>query len=326
MMRKEGKVVLYTTLPPHRLRHFLDAVPPELALEVVDASAPEEVRLKAGEEADVIIPAYMDLPPSFLDRCRRLKLVQLVSAGYDRLDLPAFLERGIPVANNGGANAPAVAEHTLGLILMVLRRLHRLWQNARSGRWREGLQGLEFTELTGKTVGIVGLGRIGRQVAKRLLGFDTTTLYHDIVPAPPEVERDLRVRRVPFEELLERSDIVTLHIPLTRSTRHLIGERELARMKEGAVLINTSRGPVVDEGALYRALAEGRLAGAGLDVFEEEPTPPDNPLLRLETVVATPHLAGTSHETWARTARFVFQNALRAVRGEPVESRVVPYD
>lgn len=325
-MRKEGKVVLYTTLPPHRLRPFLEAVPPELALEVVDARAPEEVRLKAGEEADVIVPAYMDLPPSFLDRCRRLKLVQLVSAGYDRLDLAAFAERGIAVANNGGANAPAVAEHTLGLILMVLRRLHRLWENARSGRWREGLQGLECTELAGKTVGIVGLGRIGRQVAKRLLGFDTLTLYHDIVPAPPEVERELRVRRVSLEELLERSDIVTLHVPLTPSTRRLIGERELARMKEGAVLINTGRGPVVDEEALYRALVEGRLAGAGLDVFAQEPTPPDNPLLRLENVVATPHLAGTSRETWVRTARFVFQNALRAVRGQPVESRVVPYE
>ena len=145
------------------------------------------------------------------------------------------------------------------------------------------------TELTGKTVGIVGLGHIGQNVAQRLRGFDTTTLYHNRRTFPPSLEQQLNVQKVPLDRLLSSSDIVTLHVPETHSTRGMISHRELSLMKPTAVLINTCRGPVVDEAALYQALKEGRIAAAGLDRLEEEPTPRDNPLLDMENVVITPH-------------------------------------
>ena len=183
-----------------------------------------------------------------------------------------------------------------------------------------------MVEITNKTVGIVGLGRIGKHVAKRLKGFDTVTIYYDILDMPVEVQRELNAEPVSLEELLDRSDIVTLHVPLTRKTRGMIGERELEMMKPAAYLISTCRGPVVDEKALYWALMNGRIAGAGLDVMEQEPTPVDNPLFELDNVVITPHTAGFSHETNLRAAEFAYSNIVRVIAGKPPESLITPDD
>jgi len=301
--------------------------PPDFEVVLVDNNLSDAEKIPLCKEADAIITVPADVSTELLAHCPKVKLIQTLSAGYDRLDVRAIGEMGIPIANNGGANAIAVAEQTIALMISVNKGMMRQWQNAaKERRWRQGLTGLHLVEVTGKTVGIVGLGRVGKQVAKRLKGFDTRTIYYDIVEIPRGVQRELNAQPVTFEELLRQSDIVTLHVPLTRLTRGMIGERELEMMKSTAVLINACRGPVVNEKALYRALRAGRIAGAGLDVLEEEPTPVDNPLFQLDNVVITPHLAGWSDETNLRAAEFAFANIRRVLAGQPPESLVTPED
>ena len=218
-----------------------------------------------------------------------------------------------------------VAEHAIALMINVGKRMMLQWDSTTKNRqWRAGLYLNDLTELTEKTVGIVGLGRIGKQVAKRLTGFDTRTIYHDIVEMPWDVQRELKAEPVPFDDLLRESDIVTLHVPLTRRSRGMMSDREFGMMKPTAYLINTCRGSVVDEAALYRALKDGQISGAGLDVLEEEPTPPDNPLLDLDNVVITPHMATSSQESRLRTAVFAWGNIMRVLSGETAESLVTP--
>jgi phosphoglycerate dehydrogenase-like enzyme len=182
--------------------------------------------------------------------------------------------------------------------------------------WRGLVQEDKMTELTGSTVGLVGLGRIGREVAQRLKGWNVQLLYSDVFPAPDEVEQELGARHVSLTELLGDADIVSLHVPLCDETYHLIGERELRLMKPTAMLINTCRGPVVDQSALCEALQEGHLAGAGLDVFEAEPVEASNPLLDMQNVVVTPHVAGATLERIRRVNAFALENVKRVLRGD----------
>ena len=246
----------------------------------------------------------------------KLKLVQLLSAGYDRADLAAARRAGIPVANNGGANAVAVSEHALMLMLAVSRRLP--WQHASvgAGRWR-GNETPNVRELRGRTLGIVGLGTIGKKTARLANAFGMTVRYYDVARLTEDAEDALDVRFRLLEELLRTSDVVSLHVPLNRTTRHLIGAREIALLEPDAVLVNTSRGPVVDEAALAAALAAGRIAGAGLDVFDREPPDPANPLFALDNVVLTAHLAGPTLESSTARLRNAFDNVERVERGEP---------
>ena len=245
----------------------------------------------------------------------RLKLVQLVSAGFEHMPLDLLADLSIPLANNGGTNSIDVAEHTFALILSIYRRLTEMDRNVRNDGWKEIDSGMTTFTVQGKTVGIVGLGHIGKEVAKRLIPFGAQALYFDPFPVPEEIERSLQVERVPLDELLERSDIVTLHVPLNDQTRHLIGAAELARMKSNAILINTCRGPVVDESALIQALDSGAIRAAGLDVLRDEPTDPDNPILQFENVIFTPHIAGVTYDTWKRRGQFIFENLQRVWAG-----------
>jgi phosphoglycerate dehydrogenase-like enzyme len=252
----------------------------------------------------------------FYQAAPRLKLVQLISAGYDRLDVEAARKAGVPVANNGGANSVAVAEATLLLMMAVMKKL--VWQhnNVVRGLWRVGdFAATRLFELAGKTVGIVGLGTIGKKVARRVKAFDTQVLYHDIVRLTEDQEDALGVRFALLPELLRVSDVVTLHVPLNDVTRGMIGDAQLALMKPSAVLINTCRGPVVDEDALHRALTSRRIAGAGLDVMTEEPPRKDHPLFALDTVTITPHTAGPTWENWVKAFRNGFDNIVRVASG-----------
>ena len=211
---------------------------------------------------------------------------------------------------------PPTFEHFPTLMIAVSKKTMVHWDTVtRQRQWKGALAGLDIFEITNKTVGIVGLGRIGKQVAQRLKGFETTTLYYDIVDIPTDVQERLNARPVDFDELIHESDIVSLHVPLNRRTRGLISGRELAMMKPTAYVINACRGPVIDERALYDALKSNQIAGAGLDVLEEEPTPVDNPLFDLDNVVITPHMAGTSYETDLRAADFAYSNILRVLAG-----------
>jgi phosphoglycerate dehydrogenase-like enzyme len=271
----------------------------------------------------VLHPA--SISQGLLREARSLRLIQLLTAGYDKIDLALTQELGVPVATNGGANAWAVAEHCIALLLGLYKRLPQCDHSVRNGGWRRPVTGFNTFEVAGKTVGLIGAGNIGRKVARRLKAFETRILYFDPRPAT-DIEDDLGARKVSLDELLRESDIVTIHLPLLRETRALIGERALSLMKPNAVLLNTSRGPIVDEMALASALAETRIAGAGLDVFEEEPVSADSPLLKLENVLLTPHVAGHSYEGWSRRAQFAWENIQRVATGQPPLSVATPED
>lgn len=261
----------------------------------------------------VLHPA--EISGDVLREAKTLRLCQLLTAGYDKIDLRLTGQLGIPVATNGGANAWAVAEHSVALLLAVYKRLVLCDRSVREGRWRQAVSGFDTFEVAGKTVGLVGAGNIGRKVARRLAGFETRTIYYDVVPAP-DIEKDLGARRVSLEELLREADIISLHLPLLRETRGLIGRKELAMMKPTVVLLNTSRGEIVDEEALVEALKEKRIGGAGLDVFRKEPIAADHPLLGLENVVLSPHTAGHAYEGWFRRSRFAWENIQRVAAGQ----------
>ncbi|MBX6376803.1 MAG: lactate dehydrogenase [Acetobacteraceae bacterium] len=254
---------------------------------------------------------------AFFRAAPKLRLIQLLSAGYDTCDLEAARRARVPICNNGGANATAVAEHAMMLMLAVCRRLVWQHENVVAGRWRGNDPAqVRLYELRGKTLGIVGLGTIGKKVARLANAFGMEVLYYDIVRLSEDAEDALGVRFRLLGELLGAADIVSLHVPLTPATRHMIGAAEIGRMKPTAYLINTCRGPVVDERALYEALRDGRIAGAGLDVFDQEPPPADNPLFGLNNVVLTPHYAGPTWDNQVARFRNAFDNCQRVARGE----------
>ena len=302
---------------------MVDNAPDDLEITLVNPSLSDEEKTELCRDADALITS--DVTLDVLRACPNVKLIQTLSAGYDRLPLESILEMGIPVANNGGANAISVSEQTIALMIGINRNLMAQWDSTtRRREWRSDLYQTDLSEVTDKTVGIVGLGRIGRQVAKRLTGFDTRTIYYDIEEIPGDVREAVKAEPVSFDELLETSDIVSMHVPLTRRTRGMMSDREFGMMKSTAFLINLCRGPVVDEAALYRALTEGQIAGAGLDVLEVEPTPADNPLFDLDNVIITPHMAGQSQETALRAAKFAIGNILQVLNGGEAESLVTP--
>ena len=311
-----GEIVV---LAPEQFRESVLGVAVEEGVEVrgVDPDQPPDVVAEQCKDAVAIIGSSITL--DLAKSCPKLRLVQSISAGTDVFDLPGLGELGIAVANNGGGNSVAVAEHAVALMVGTYRRVHLQVMAVNRGEWRSDMVERFWPtahELTGKTVGIVGGGNIGRQVARRLQGWDCALVYSDVVEMPAEAAEEFRIERVSLDELLRASDVVTLHVPLSARTTGMIGERELGLMKPTAVLINTCRGPVVDEAALIRALEAGKIAGAGLDVLEEEPTPADNPLLHMDNVMVTPHLAGMALEALHKSEVFALANAARVVAGE----------
>jgi phosphoglycerate dehydrogenase-like enzyme len=288
--------------------------PPGFELVVTDVGTPEFYQ--AAADAEYYLGLARRMGGEFFRSAPRLKLVQLLSAGYDHVDVEAARKAKVPVSNNGGANAIAVAEHTLMLMLAVLKKLVRFHNDVVAGRWRVGnLADIRVLELAGRTLGIVGLGNIGKKVARRAAAFDMDVQYYDIARLTEDQEDALGVRFVLLDELLRTSDVVSLHVPLDDSTRGMIGARELGLMRPDAILVNTCRGPVVDEAALHQALAQGRIAGAGLDVMVDEPPAASHPMLSLPNVTFTPHSAGPTWENWTARFRNGFDNIQRVARG-----------
>ena len=293
---------------------------------VVDAELPEEEKIRLFKDVQVMVTPNEGVDFGFLRSCPSLKLIQSGSAGNDLLDLKLFAELGIPVADNGGSNANAMAEKTIGLMIGICPNLMSQWHNVhKERRWNEGLSSPPGIEITGRTVGIIGLGRIGKNVARLLRGFDTRTIYYDSMEVPGDVQKELKAEPASFEVVLSQSDFVTLHVGLTSRTRKLIGERELGMMMLTAYLINTWRGEVVDEPALFRALQDKAIAGAALDVTDPEPPSPDNPLFDLDNVVITPH-SGATRESQERQREFVIGNIRRVLSGEPPLSVITAVD
>ncbi len=272
-------------------------------------------------ECDFILVADHAVTAEHIAAAPRLRMIQHQGVGYERIDLEACRARGIPVALTPEGTSIGVAEHTLLLILAVYKHLVKAANGARAGQWMQWeLRGNSF-ELYGKRLGMVGMGRIGREVAQRALAFGANVIYYD--PFVSQLE-DLPVRKIDaLDEFLAAADIVSLHVPASGANRHFINAETLGKMKPGALLINTSRGALVDESALVEALRAGRLAGAGLDVLEKEPATQDNPLLHFENVIITPHIAAGTRDALATKMRAAFANLLRFTRGEALQN-VVP--
>ncbi len=311
------KVVFFTHLSEEIIPSFIQHASADFSVKVCRPNMPEADKVALAKEADFFILFPSQIEDSVLKAARKLKLIQLVSAGYDSMNLALCQELGLSIANNGGTNSIDVAEHTLALMLGFYRRMLEMGVNMRrEGGWRAIDSGLTTFTIHGKTVGIIGLGQIGQRVARLLKAFGATCLYTDAYPAPPAVEQELGVTRVALPNLLQQADIVTLHVPLLPSTRGMINAEAFDLMKPTAILVNTCRGPVVDEAALIKALQNKRIAGAALDVLEKEPTDPNNPILQLDNVLLTPHTAGVTFDTWSRRGTFIFENLRRVWRGE----------
>ena len=281
----------------------------------IAASLSDAEKIEHLRDVEFVVLHPAAISGAVLRGAKSLRLIQLLAAGYEKVDMPVAAELGIPVATNGGANAWAVAEHAIALMLALYKRLIPCDRSVRAGEWRKSANGFNTFEMAGKTVGIIGAGNIGRKVARRAKAFETNLVYYDACNVP-EIESELGARKVSLAELVSTSDIITLHAPLLKETRGLIGAREFAAMKPGAILVNTSRAELVNESALIDALQERKIAGAGIDVYYQEPVRTDHPLLTMDNVVLTPHTAGHAFEGWARRCRFSWENIQRVTRGE----------
>ncbi len=310
-----AKIILADN-PLNDLAVARDLAPPDLDMVIARHGSPE---FKAALADAVCLVGFGDgtMDDAFYKAAPNLKLIQLLSAGYDRCDLESARRARVPICNNGGANSTAVSEHAILLMMAVCRRIVWQHENVAAGRWRgNNVEDVKLYELKGRTLGIVGLGTIGKKTARLAKAFGMNVQYYDVNRLTEDQTDSLGVRFSLLAELLRTSDIVSLHVPLLPSTRHMIGARELKMMKPTAYLVNTCRGPVIDETALIEALGNGTIAGAGLDVFDQEPPPADNPLFRMNNVVLTAHMAGPTWDNQFTRFRNAFDNCQRVVRGD----------
>lgn len=295
--------------------------PDSFVLTLVDFNHPDENLQALLSHADAII-GQVNLSDSQFKSAGKLKIIQTLSAGYDKIDLEKARRHKVRVANNNGANAIAVAEHVLMLIFALYRRLLFHHHSVTNGPWKN----LKHTnrELSGKTLGIYGLGHVGKALAQRASALGVKVQYFDIL-RQFEAEKKWRLKYVFPEDLLKSSDIISYHVPKTKFTRKIINHNSLKQMRPDALLINTSRGDVQDETAIYEALSSGQISGAGIDVFEVEPLPENSPLRKLKNVVLTPH-SSPDMESYIRTIRNALDNLIRVSKFEEPQSLAVDYE
>ena len=313
------KVACLDVWTPNVRAEVQKMAPAHFTLVFADSYAPEHQAALASD-ADFIVPGFAAVDVPLLQTASRLKMVHKWGIGIDAIDQTALRERGIGLAITSGGNAGPVAELALALMLSVYRRLPYVQRTLREGLWVTSEMRETCLQVTGKTIGLVGFGHIARALAKRLSGFDVRLLYFDPRRADSELESALHVEFQTLDNLLIQSDIVSLHLPLNEKTAHMVNATFIQNMKEGAVLINTARGCIVDDQALAAALRSGKLRGAGLDAFEQEPPPVDYPLLKMEQVVSTPHIGGGVFDNVAPVAKHVFGNLTKYLQGEPISA------
>ena len=309
------RAVLPPFLPLEEIRARLAGTVPELEIvsDVFAAGryAPDEIEV-------LVLTTFHALPAESIARMPALRFVQVASTGYDRVDLAACRARRILVSNIPVANSKTVAEHVVMMALVLLRDLRAIDGDLRKGAWPM-LTGTH--DLAGKVVGIAGMGRIGREVARRMAAFDTSVLYTDPKTVAPDVERELALARVDWPELARRSDILTLHLPLTPATRGIVGAKEFAAMKDQAIVINTARAELIDAAAMRDAVTSGRVL-VGLDVYPTEPPDFSDPIFGMPNTVFTPHIAGVTFEAQRRFLEATIANVLRYVGGQEPLYRV----
>jgi glyoxylate reductase len=317
-------------------RVFVTRLIPDAGLDLVRAACnatvwedelppPRDVLLRETRAADGLLSLLTDpVDAELLDACPHVRVVSNFAVGFDNIDVPACSARGIPVGHTPGVLTETTADFAFTLLLASGRRVVEGADYVRAGRWKTwGPMLLMGTDVHHATLGLVGLGRIGAEMAKRARGFDMRVLYSDVVRRE-DLEAALGLEYAAFEEVLRQADFISLHTPLTPETRHLIGREQLRAMKPTAVLVNTSRGPVVDNDALAEALRAGWIAAAGLDVTEPEPLPADHPLVHLPNCIVVPHIASASYATRSAMARIAAENLMAGLNGEPLPASPNP--
>ena len=276
-----------------------------------------ECFVRQAADADYILAGgRMKLTKDVLDNAARLKMIQRSGVGLDALDLDAIREKGIPLYVNQGVNAQSAAEHTLMLMLACLRKLPVINVNTKNGVWKKQEQGVQTFELRGKTVGIIGMGNIAIALVGLLKPFGVKILYYDLFRSHVSFEKENNMTFTDVNTLLENSDIVTVHCALTEQTHHMINKEAVARMKDGAIFINTARGPIMDVDALAEGLRSGKIAFAGVDAHYKEPIPEDYPLKTLDTAILTPHIAGVTGDSFRAMMHGAFRNIERFEQGK----------
>jgi len=321
-----------------RPRVFVARVLPDEGLEAIRAVCdmdlwdgalppPRDELLRRVAGCDGVLTLLTDrVDDEFLDAAGpQLKVVSNYADGFDNIDVAACTRRGIPAGNTPGVLTETTADLAFALLMATARRIPESVDYVREGSWKTwGPMLLMGVDVHGATLGIVGFGRIGREMARRGRGFGMRILYHDVHPATPADEAELGARRVEMDDLLRESDFISLHVNLTDETHHLIDADALRAMKPTAVLVNTSRGPVVDPDALTDALRAGEIFGAGLDVTEPEPLPADHPLVSMPNCIVVPHIASASRVTRGKMAAIAAANLLAGLRGERLPNPVNP--
>ena len=310
------KILISNVLP----EEALDLIPKDITVDYNGADTPlpkAELLARLKGKDGLVCHIVSAIDDEVLAAAPTLKVVANVAVGYNNIDVAVARRRGVVVTNTPDVLTETTADFAWALLMAAARRVVEADHFARSGQWQRWQWDLLWgADVHGKTLGILGFGRIGRAVARRASGFDMRVLYHDAVRPAPAVERELRVTYAEPETILREADFVSLHTPLLPETRHLINERTLRLMKKTALLVNAARGPIVDEAALVRALKEGWIAGAGIDVFEEEPRIHPG-LAPLPNVVLAPHIASASRDTRIAMATLAVRNCLAVLDGKP---------
>jgi len=317
------KVFVTRIIPDEGLNLILENCDAEVWQE--ETPPPKEIIIDKIKDCEGILTLLTDkIDAEIMDRAPKLRIISNYAVGYDNIDVKSATQRGIMVTNTPGVLTETTADLAFALILATARRIVEADKFTRSGKWKSwGPMLFLGRDVYGATLGIIGLGRIGQAVARRAKGFNMKVIYYSR-KRKEDVERELGVEYRELHSLLREADIVSIHTPLTEETYHLIGEKELSLMKPTAILINTARGAVVDQKALYKALKERRIFGAGLDVYEKEPIEADDPLMELDNVVLLPHIGSASVETRGRMARMAAENLLAGLRGERPPNLVNP--
>lgn len=315
MVKVITRILISEQLPVSGSKPALEILAALGDVKVASASS-EEVLAREVSEADALIVRLAQVTKPIIQNAKKLRVIGRTGVGVDNVDVKAATERRILVLNVPAVNTISVAEHTFALVLALCRKIKDADQSLRSKGWKERERlASEIIDLPGKTLGIIGLGSIGREVVKRAKAFEMQVIAYDPF-VTPETAKGIGVELSDLETLLTKSDVVTLHAALSKETHHLINERRIRLMKKTAYLVNCARGPIVDEEALTRALREKWIAGAGCDVFNQEPVPRENPLFELPQTIVSPHIAGLTRETIEKSLITLAQDITRVIKGE----------
>jgi len=318
------KVYVTREMPERGLRIIKEKFDAEVWHEY--APPPKKIIVQKAAKVDALATLLSDqIDAEVFDVAPNLKIIAQMAVGFDNIDVTEATKRGIYVTNTPGVLTETTADFAWALLMAVARRVVEADKYVRSGNWKVGWHPMmiQGRDIYGAILGIVGLGRIGCAIAKRAKGFDMKVLYYDVIRRP-DFEKEYGIQFTDINLLFQKADFITINAPLTKETYHLVDEKKLKMMKKTAYLINNARGPIIDEKALYKALKEGWIAGAALDVFEQEPMPMENPLLKLDNVVVAPHISSASYETRSKMAEMVAENLVAFFEGRTPPNLVNP--